>query len=793
MYKKMKRKLRNILSLSTILPIGCTFAGATLVCAALNPQMLNFNDEDHNAGAIPKNFLDLSEDGTILYGLSPDHSIKEIVDEGYTILDIPDEVEEINNYAFANIFGSGKTEKVTQLNLPTKIKKIGNGAFLNCTSFTSELNLSNCNNLTTIGNDAFNSCMYLNGNIEFPSTLTEIGDSAFRYCGSITGIKLNPELENVKYRAFANCEALSSIDFTNLPCISKWMYKEGQQIFASSGVNKVKVSCKNNTVDEWNDILFNRLEVSPGSQIDFQNELPDESFIYDDQENPNKLTKIEPPAFNDGDIDLIRIPEHTTSIKEEVFKNMFFPAGAKCEIILNTKLTEIGDRAFQNCSWIDNEITLPDTLTKIGRNAFENSGIKGTITIPKEITSIGNAAFKGCLNLQRVNFAMVNTEKLNESLGQQTFSGCTNLSCLDFSAYGSDMGSPVETLPAVWFPQIQEGEEATSPFYNISPYGYFLVSQAIGTEYFGLDKWAEFFNEEGGKGYFPANALATETRDPQSYDFNADNDKQWIVSNYTTQEHRQLIDTDDLVITRGVELVGLSQGFIRQKEFMIETDELDIPSRIQIVSKKAFKNVFLPKPVDNETLFEKQKYYWLSLHNGLIKIDDYAFADCPGFAGTFNFPSSLEYIGDHAFSQCTHMRGELLFPKSLQTIGSLAFFNCIGIENGNLNIPESTIKIGMAPFHGIKAKNIILPYQTEELSDYAFEGISGLASIDLKSITKEAIGGIPSEVYKWSQFSFAGLNPSAGTIYVNKIDGFSWNDWLRSLGLPEKWNVVGEE
>ena len=54
-------------------------------------------------------------------------------------------------------------------------------------------------------------------------------------------------------------------------------------------------------------------------------------------------------------------------------------------------ITTIDNQAFKNCPNLK-KITLPDSLTTIGDNAFSNSGIH-EITIPKGVTEIGNRAF----------------------------------------------------------------------------------------------------------------------------------------------------------------------------------------------------------------------------------------------------------------------------------------------------------------------------------------------------------------------------------------------------------------
>lgn len=56
------------------------------------------------------------------------------------------------------------------------------------------------------------------------------------------------------------------------------------------------------------------------------------------------------------------------------------------------KVVGIGERAFFNR--IMKSLTLPDTITSIGKNAFNSADIADTLIIPNSVTSIGEEAFK---------------------------------------------------------------------------------------------------------------------------------------------------------------------------------------------------------------------------------------------------------------------------------------------------------------------------------------------------------------------------------------------------------------
>ncbi|MBR0238168.1 MAG: leucine-rich repeat protein [Thermoguttaceae bacterium] len=75
--------------------------------------------------------------------------------------------------------------------------------------------------------------------------------------------------------------------------------------------------------------------------------------------------------------------------------------GKEKEVIIPEGTTEIGYRAFRDCSSLTS-VVIPDGVTKIGNCAFENCSSLTSVVIPKSVTEIGNYAFYGCSSLTSV-------------------------------------------------------------------------------------------------------------------------------------------------------------------------------------------------------------------------------------------------------------------------------------------------------------------------------------------------------------------------------------------------------
>ncbi len=90
----------------------------------------------------------------------------------------------------------------------------------------------------------------------------------------------------------------------------------------------------------------------------------------------------------------VTIPNSVTSIGDEAFSY----CSSLTSVTIPNSVTSIGERAFNWCTGLT-EITIPNSVTSIGNYAFYGcSGLK-SITIPNSVTSIGSSAFNWCSGL----------------------------------------------------------------------------------------------------------------------------------------------------------------------------------------------------------------------------------------------------------------------------------------------------------------------------------------------------------------------------------------------------------
>jgi hypothetical protein len=101
-------------------------------------------------------------------------------------------------------------------------------------------------------------------------------------------------------------------------------------------------------------------------------------------------------------------------------------------VTIPNTVTKIGKYAFNSCSKLT-AITIPAGVTEIGSGAFSNSGLQ-SITIPDTVNKIGKGAFESCKSLTTVTVSPVKgrvwEQERDVRSGEwywDTFSECTSL------------------------------------------------------------------------------------------------------------------------------------------------------------------------------------------------------------------------------------------------------------------------------------------------------------------------------------------------------------------------------
>ena len=292
--------------------------------------------------------------------------------------------------------------------IPNSVTNIGDSAFYDCKSLTS-INIPN--SVTNIGDEAFWGCESLT-NINIPNSVTNIGRDAFSGCSSLTNINIPNGVTNIGRDAFSGCSSLTKI---KIP---------------SSVVNM-----NGNPFSGWNGDLHNDSKAFIYEHQVLFNKDKTTLIAYRSKEKnyiiPNSVTNIGDAAFwGCSSLTNINIPNSVTNIGDYAFGE----CSSLTNINIPNSVTNIGDAAFWGCSSLTN-INIPNSVTNIGNEVFSNCSSLTNINIPNSVTNIGDYAFSKCWSLTNINIPNSVT-----NIGDYAFDGCSSLTNINIPNSVTNIG-----------------------------------------------------------------------------------------------------------------------------------------------------------------------------------------------------------------------------------------------------------------------------------------------------------------------------------------------------------------
>ena len=119
-----------------------------------------------------------------------------------------------------------------------------------------------------------------------------------------------------------------------------------------------------------------------------------------------------------------------------------------CKLIIPNGVTVIKDYAFNSWKGKSNSVSIPDTVTFIGNNAFSNCKNIKSIIIPNSVTVIGEDAFLKCESLKNVIIPNKLTKMLKDRWKQGAFHGCSGLEEVTWEF--EDPNKPIDKNKIEW-------------------------------------------------------------------------------------------------------------------------------------------------------------------------------------------------------------------------------------------------------------------------------------------------------------------------------------------------------
>ena len=545
---------------------------------------------------------------------------------------------------------------------------IGDYAFADC----KKLNwITISDSVTRVGEGAFSRCVKLE-QINLPKSVTQISDSAFTGCTRLEWVKIPAGVTAIGSGAFDGCTNLEEITIPE----SVTDIGSGNTVAVFDGCEKLTIKgVKGSAAEEYANtfnIPFAELEAPPTSGSCGENvtwNLENGTLtISGTGDMKDYFAAVVNPPYIALTFDTVVIEDGVTSIGNAAFISYDHQLQ---NVTIPDSVTRIGANAFSGCAELK-DITIPNSVTSIGLGAFSDCTGLTEVTIPDSVTAIGSCAFDDCTNLETIVIPESVTDiGFTESEGQTgtpVFSGCEKLTIKGVKGSAAEEYANAFSIP---FEEI-EAQQPTS-----GKCGDNLT-------------WAL---EDG-------TVTISGTGDMTNYSGGADGVKSPFWD----------LDFDTLVIEDGVTGIG-SAAFSHSKKL----SSVSISESVTKIGGSAFEQC--------EALTS------VAIPDGVTEIDDYAFGWCYSLASV-TIPESVTGIGRGAFTQ-TKWLYDLSVENPFVIVNNILIYGGM-VDSEEVIIPDGTARISGGAFQGNdNIVSVTIPDGVTKIGDYAFADCAKLTTVTI--------------------------------------------------------------
>ena len=293
-------------------------------------------------------------------------------------------------------------DKLTDLTIESGMEKIPD-SLAYCVADTSHITtVSIPNTVTSIENRAFYNCRMLPA-VSLPANLQTIDSQAFSYCRSLDKITLPKTVKTVGSYAFSYCTALSSLGFTENAKTGFTLSVNSYAFSNCTSLCDITFS-KNITLLDYG-AFYKCSSLTSLVLPDSITEIGDSAFAncsaLERITLPSGLKKLGGGFISGTAVTSLTIPASLTSCSTSSSGGPLAGADKLTDLTIESGMEKIPDYlayCVANTSHITT-VSIPNTVTSIGRSSFYNCPLLGEINIPGSVTSIADNAFDGWKNL----------------------------------------------------------------------------------------------------------------------------------------------------------------------------------------------------------------------------------------------------------------------------------------------------------------------------------------------------------------------------------------------------------
>ena len=293
------------------------------------------------------------------------------------------------------------------------------------------------------------------------------------------------------------------------------------------------------------------------------------------------------------------------------------------DIIIPETVVKIGDEAFFNCHYLTS-ISIPESVTSIGKTAFNFCNRLLNVTIPKNVTSIGEGAFAGCQNMTEIKVSEDNKYFTSENGILYDKKKKVLIQCPEAKSGEIKIPKSVTDIGGLAFYYCQNLTSIIIPE-NVTNIGRLAFLSCEGLTSVTIPKGVASIGED----IFEGCTGLTEIKVSEN-------------NRYFTSENGVLYDKKKKML---IQCPGAKEG-----EFIIPESVTDIESR-------AFESC--------------EKLISVTIPKGVTQIEEYTFAWCSSLSNV-TIPKGVTSIGHAAFYSCTSLKN-ITIPKTVTSIDQSAF------------------------------------------------------------------------------------------------------------------------
>ena len=582
---------------------------------------------------------------------------------------IPEGVEKINAYAFANLTA------LEEIVLPSTLQSIEYGAFYGCSSL-QKITFSGENNLQIINQQAFEGCD-LRGTLDL-SAVCVISDYAFAGNRNLEGITTSESLLSIGQYAFAGCKSLKDVTIT---------------------ANKVKYGAYAFTGCESLTSFYVNAAVLPEGMF-YECEALTGVAIGPDVNDIGEF------AFRDTAVDTFEIKAGNSAYKAQT-ANCILSADGKTLVAAAPTLR--GEFSAENMG--DGEVTA------IGKGAFSHNTKLTSVVLP-DVSSVGEYAFGSSENLSSITLGQLKT------IGEYAFFETAITQLPDFTAE-TQIGKYAFSHTAL--------VSVTVPDNTVLPEGVFSDCLSLGTVIIGdnvtvgdyafyVDKNSVFtvknYNEDGEKYFYYSFSSALKNLTIGENAVLGSN----AFANAASLEKVTLganAEIGDMAFYNNSSLKQIDLSEAKSiGDYAFSGDVyyvcLDDSMSVAAVSKDGYYIYSYHAP-----MLEK------AVLTAAGRICAYAFAYCRNMTEAV-LGEAITEIPDYAFSGCTSL--ETIDLSKIVTVGDYAFIEAEKLTSLDLSAAQSIGDYAFVYCDGLT--NVILSTDGTDIGEGAFSYCEALTAVE---------------------------------------------------------------